>query len=132
MRTIQLNLTRAQYDALLKSCQITISEAKDTILEKLLDADDGERGVVFDENQDQYRALTALNPTDELHSAIGYLCTWSLPGEDNNNPTTHCTVSCADTDKPELVAQYYKATAHGAAAYTLAAIWHDTHWGFHS
>jgi hypothetical protein len=59
---------------------------------------------------------------DALWQAIGYLSTWSA-GE---YPKVVITRD-GDTD---LVAVYYRE--NGERMYVIGAVWHDTHYGFHS
>lgn len=66
-----------------------------------------------------------INTWDKLWAAIGYLSTWASDSPDY--------VSChirRDSNSPDLVAVY--RDADGEIRYLIGAIWHDTHYGFHS
>jgi hypothetical protein len=63
-----------------------------------------------------------INTTpQEWNAAIGYLATWNL-----TFPT--CIIRAdGDTD---MVAVYYDE--QGKHGYTIGAVWHEDHYGFHS
>lgn len=65
-----------------------------------------------------------------VQGAIGRLATWALPGEDVASRYTHCQLRIADKQSPEIVATYTDAA--GSVTYVIAAVWHSTHWGYHS
>jgi len=65
--------------------------------------------------------------TDEpIRTALGYLSLW------NWSSFTHVDiVLMGEPGEMELLASYRKE-AGGRAGYTIGAVWHDDHWGFHS
>lgn len=58
----------------------------------------------------------------EFFNALGYLSTWNMT-------FAHCDIY-AD-GKTDLVAVYREAP-EGPSKYTIGAVWHDDHYGFHS
>ena len=62
----------------------------------------------------------------EYDAAIGYLSTWNL-----SFPTVqiYCTGS-GPRSNPELLAIY--SYPDGTRGYTIGAVWHGDHFGFHS
>ena len=60
-------------------------------------------------------------PTDKLIDAIGYLSTWNM---------NHNKVEIYRDGDTDLVANYYND--EGDHKYTIGAVWHDDHYGFHS
>lgn len=62
---------------------------------------------------------------NKLWNAIGYLSTWGA----HSYPTV--TIR-RDGRGADLVAHYKSAVFGAAPGYTIGAVWHDTHYGFHS
>ena len=61
-------------------------------------------------------------PMDRLFNAIGYLSTWNM---------SHPKVIIRRGGKEDdLVAHYF--LEDGSCGYTIGAVWHDDHYGFHS
>lgn len=58
----------------------------------------------------------------EVHAAIAYLCMWGGTGYDHVN-------IYADGDV-NMVAHY--TNEDNPRTYTIGAVWHDDHYGFHS
>jgi hypothetical protein len=73
----------------------------------------------------QFKRLGRINPRNEYYAALGYLSTWNM---------THAVVNIypesQGADNTDFIAVYKRAD--GTLAYTIAAIWHDDHYGFHS
>lgn len=63
------------------------------------------------------------NDWDKLWGAIGYLSAWAA----DRYPAVTIWRDGKDAD---LVAHY--KNADGTPGYTIGAVWHDTHYGFHS
>lgn len=63
------------------------------------------------------------NDWDKLWAAIGYLATWAA----DNYPIVRIY---RDGKDPDIAAVYLKAD--GELGYVIGAVWHDTHYGFHS
>lgn len=63
----------------------------------------------------------------QLWFAIGYLSQWSLS-------YAHCTLRVFMSDGvPEMVATYSDdPSATGRPLYVIGAVWHGSHFGFHS
>jgi hypothetical protein len=117
MRTVTLNITPDQMEAMNGRCQTDLCAA-------MLATDSRTAS-----NKLQERADT--NPV--LH-AIGRLATWALPNEmpfEGTGQYDTVTITCTDTDSPEMVAVYSSST-HPAVRYVIGAVWHTEHWGFHS
>lgn len=57
----------------------------------------------------------------ELYRAIGYLATWALQ---------YPQVNIYRDGATDLVASYFNEK--GERIYTIGAVWHDDHYGFHS
>ena len=71
-------------------------------------------------SEDMIQIAETIGTWDKLWTAIGYLSTWNL-----SYPT--CRIfRDGDTD---LVAVYLK---DGDRMYTIGAVWHGDHYGFHS
>jgi hypothetical protein len=64
-----------------------------------------------------------INDWGMLMHAIGYLSTWAA------GVFPEVTI-VRDGKSPDLVAQYRHAA--GTPGYTIGAVWHDDHYGFHS
>jgi hypothetical protein len=66
----------------------------------------------------------AIQSHEHVWTALGYLSTWNL---------TFPKVSIfrdGGSDSTDFIAVYYTAT--GERGYVIAAVWHDTHYGYHS
>jgi hypothetical protein len=62
----------------------------------------------------------SIGTWDKLWTAIGYLSSWNL---------SYPTVDIFKDGGDDLVAVYSK---DGDRVYTIGAVWHDDHYGFHS
>jgi hypothetical protein len=58
---------------------------------------------------------------EHLQGAIGYLITWN---------TSYPKVTIYRDGKTDLIACYYNE--QGERKYVIGAVWHETHYGFHS
>jgi hypothetical protein len=66
--------------------------------------------------------LETLNvPMDKLFNTIGYLSTWNM---------TYPKVVIHLNLEDDFIAHYFRED--GSYSYTIGAIWHDDHYGFHS
>lgn len=70
---------------------------------------------------DMIQIAESIGTWDKLWEAIGYLSTW--------NQSYSCVTIHRDTDA-DLVAVY--RDTEGDRKYVIGAVWHDTHYGFHS
>jgi len=81
-----------------------------------------ERTVKSYINQSQMVDIAeAIGTWDKLWGAIGYLSTWNQ---------SYPTVELWRDGKTDLVAVY--RGDDGNVKYVIGAVWHDTHYGFHS
>jgi len=62
----------------------------------------------------------SIGTWDKLWDAIGYLSTWNL---------AYPVVNIFKDRDNDLVAVYFK---DGDRMYTIGAVWHDDHYGYHS
>ena len=69
---------------------------------------------------------TLIESTDahQAHEALAYLTVWAL------STYSHVTVFISGSE-PEMVALYRRREGD-APGYTIGAVWHDDHFGFHS
>lgn len=73
-------------------------------------------------SEDMIQIAQSIGTWDKLWEAIGYLTTWNL---------SHPTVTVyRDGKSNDLIAIY--ADEGGGVQYVIGAVWHDTHYGFHS
>jgi hypothetical protein len=118
-RTVTIHLNSVQQTMLLE----TINAAHTEELETLLNA------VKADpDNSDAlhaYKIAKRIVPRQAFYAAIGYLSSWNMtfPHVDIY-PDNH---SETNTD---LAAVYERED--GTVGYAIGAVWHETHYGFHS
>ena len=74
---------------------------------------------------DDFAAITEIAGHEKLMSAIGYLATWNITGF----PVVTITRDRHDT--ADLFASY-RDPDHPERRYSIGAVWHDDHYGFHS
>jgi hypothetical protein len=75
---------------------------------------------------DSIHATIEMTDRQEFYNAIGYLATW---GSNAENEITRAVIG-VDWSAPDMIAHYYKED--GTRVFTLGAVWHDDHFGFHS
>lgn len=73
---------------------------------------------------DAWETLIQQTEAHKAHDALAYLTVWALASY------AHVTVYISTRD-PEMVAIYRKQEGE-APGYTIGAVWHDDHFGFHS
>ena len=71
-------------------------------------------------SEDMITIAESIGTWDKLWEAIGYLSTWNL---------SYPTVNIFKDRDNDLVAVYFK---DGDRMYTIGAVWHDDHYGYHS
>lgn len=71
-------------------------------------------------SEDMIQIAESIGTWDTLWTAIGYLSTWNL---------SYPTVRIFKDGDTDLVAVYFKG---GDRMYTIGAVWHGGHYGFHS
>ena len=71
-------------------------------------------------SEDMIQIAETIGTWDKLWTAIGYLSTWNL---------SYPTVRIFRDGSTDLVAVYLK---DGDRMYTIGAVWHGDHYGFHS
>lgn len=71
-------------------------------------------------SEDMIQIAETIGTWDKLWTAIGYLSTWNLSYPD-------CRIF--RDGSTDLVAVYLK---DGDRMYTIGAVWHEDHYGFHS
>lgn len=86
------------------------------------------RTVTHQYTQEQLEQLYSRCTGEEVVRAIAYLSTWAL----DSDRYRHCALIVSDSsaDQPEIIATY--RDDDGLVRYVIGAIWHDTHFGFHS
>lgn len=72
-------------------------------------------------SDDMLQIAETIGSWDKLWTAIGYLTTWNM---------SYPTVRIFRDDRTDLVAVYLNE--QGERVYTIGAVWHDDHYGFHS
>lgn len=71
-------------------------------------------------SEDMIIIAESIGTWDKLWDAIGYLSTWNL---------SYPSVNIFKDRDNDLVAVYFK---DGDRMYTIGAVWHDDHYGYHS
>ena len=71
-------------------------------------------------SEDMITIAESIGTWDKLWEAIGYLSSWNL---------SYPTVNIFKDRDNDLVAVYFK---DGDRMYTIGAVWHGDHYGFHS
>ena len=71
-------------------------------------------------SEDMIQIAETIGTWEKLWMAIGYLSTWNL---------SYPTVRIFRDGSTDLVAVYLK---DGDRMYTIGAVWHGDHYGFHS
>ena len=71
-------------------------------------------------SEDMITIAESIGTWDKLWEAIGYLSTWNL---------SYPVVNIFKDRDNDLVAVYFK---DGDRMYTIGAVWHDDHYGYHS
>jgi hypothetical protein len=71
-------------------------------------------------SEDMIIIAESIGTWDKLWEAIGYLSSWNL---------SYPTVNIFKDRDNDLVAVYFK---DGDRMYTIGAVWHGDHYGFHS
>lgn len=83
---------------------------------------DPDRTVKLNLNSGQMTGIAMeIGNWEKLWHALGYLSTWN---------TTYPVVEIFQDGKTDLVAIY--KDADDKTGYVIGAVWHDTHYGFHS
>ena len=84
------------------------------------------RQVVVHLDATQQTQIREVAGADAFNRAIGYLSTWNM-----SFPVVEIY---ADRELPDLVAHFYRLDTSNQQvhAYTIGAVWHDDHYGFHS
>lgn len=86
---------------------------------------DPERRVRMGIDADTTVRIVEITGNAEYFKAIGYLSTWNLSH-------AHCEIIGGVYDgNPEIIATY-RRHADGPITYQIGAVWHGTHFGFHS
>lgn len=81
------------------------------------------RNIELHLDTEQFLTMAHHVGIHDLEQALGYLSTWAH----SRYPTVRIY---KDREKTDLIAYYYtEKDEHG---YTIGAIWHDDHYGFHS
>lgn len=74
--------------------------------------------------EDMIQIAEKIGTWDKMWEAIGYLSTWNMSFSD---------VTIYRDGDTDLVAVYRdRDTANGDRKYVIGAVWHETHYGFHS
>lgn len=79
------------------------------------------RQTTFAFNAAELTSLMMETDPREVMGALGYLATW-------NYTYPKCCICITDTT--DMVADYYDA--EGKLRYSIGAVWHGDHFGFHS
>lgn len=78
-----------------------------------------------DEARSSYKAARRVIPRNEYYAAIGYLSSWNM-----TFPTVDIYPHGHSETNTDLLAVYKRED--GTVGYTLAAIWQETYYSFHS
>lgn len=85
------------------------------------------RTVKHQYDQTQLGQLVGLTSPAEVHKALAYLSTWAL--DSARYAVAELWINLIDA--PEMLAVYREVDG-GNCTYTIGAVWHDDHFGFHS
>jgi hypothetical protein len=118
-RTVTIHLNSVQQTQIVETLN-TIHTAK---LFELLDAVKADSEDY--EARSSYKAAHRIIPRHEFYAAIGYLSSWNM-----TFPTVDIYPHGHSDTNTDLLAVYRKED--GSTGYSLAAIWQETHYSFHS
>ena len=82
---------------------------------------DTPRAVTIHMDREQISDMQDLTDCKDWYRAVGYLSTWNL---------TYPICNIFADGKTDMVAVYKTTT--GERGYTIGAVWHGDHYGFHS
>lgn len=82
---------------------------------------DAQRTIIMHIDAVQQTEMQFATDTIEWCKALGYLASWNR---------TYPRVEIYEDGETDMFAVYYDA--EGNRAYTVGAVWHDDHYGFHS
>jgi len=113
-RTTTYHFTQEQYIALATQCQDDLTAAFNALLEQP-DA--------------RHKAARLLDRTgfDHVNDALARHATWAIDAD----KYAHCDIYLQLDSQPEVRAVYRPAPDE-PVAYVIGAVWHGTHFGFHS
>lgn len=84
-----------------------------------------QRNITLTLNAVDMTEIAEITGHDKLYTALGYLMQWNMT-------FPHVTIGGGSYDgAPELYAIYRKEL-NGPIGYSIGAVWHDDHFGFHS
>lgn len=116
-RTAAIHINAEQQTKLLETIRDTIKVEMETILAAIkADGEDYEL-------RQEYKVLSRKLPEHEFYKAIGYLTTYNY-----NYPVVEIHLDMHNNT--DLIAVY--RLANNTVGYTLAAIWRETYYSFHS
>ena len=118
-RTVTIHLNSVQQTMLVETINAAHTEELGLLLDAVkADPDDGDA-------RSSYKAAHRVNPRREFYAAIGYLSSWNM-----TFPTVDIYPHDNTDTNTDLVAVYKRED--GSVGYTLAAIWQETYYSFHS
>lgn len=118
-RTVTIHINSVQQTMLVETLNtIHTAELLELLAAVKADPEDGDI-------RQQYKAAHRVNPRHEYYAAIGYLSSWNM-----TFPTVDIYPDNHKDDNTDLIAVYKRED--GTIGYTLAAIWQETHYSFHS
>lgn len=86
-----------------------------------------ERTIEISIDPDTHVEIAGITGNAELFQAIGYLSQWNM-----NMKQVRIHAGLYD-GTPEIIATYWRNKSEGEPiAYQIGAIWHGTHFGYHS
>ena len=118
-RTVTIHINSVQQTMLVETMNNALKEKLLALLDRVkADSKDYEALRV-------YKQTNRVIPRHEYYAAIGYFSTWNM-----TFPTVDIYPHDNTDSNTDLVAVYKRAD--GTVSYTLAAIWQETHYSFHS
>jgi hypothetical protein len=118
-RTVNIHLNSVQQTMLVETLNAAITEELGLLLDAVK-ADPNDYEV-----RRRYKQTNRIIPRHEFYAAIGYFSTWNM-----TFPTVDIYPHDNTDTNTDLVAVYKRED--GTVGYTLAAIWQETYYSFHS
>jgi hypothetical protein len=118
-RSVTIHLNSVQQTNLLETLQaILTAELFELLAAVKAEPDDGDI-------RQQYKTAHRVNTRHEFYAAIGYLSSWNM-----TFPTVDIYPHGYSDTNTDILAVYKRED--GTVGYTLAAIWQETYYSFHS
>ena len=118
-RSVTIHLNSVQQTRILETLQASLTAELLELLEAVkAEPDDSDI-------RQQYKTAHRVNARHEFYAAIGYLSSWNM-----TFPTVDIYPMGHGDSSTDVIAVYKRED--GTVGYTLAAIWQETYYSFHS